>query len=76
MVKNPADDAGGMRRRFSPWVEEFSGGGHDGPFQYSCLEKSLDRGAWWATVHGATKSDPTEATACRPTEQLSMLILY
>ena len=26
------------------------------PFQYSCLENSMDRGAWWATVHGATKS--------------------
>ena len=26
------------------------------PFPYSCLENSKDRGAWWATVHGATKS--------------------
>ena len=26
------------------------------PLQYSCLENSMDRGAWWATVHGATKS--------------------
>jgi len=25
-------------------------------FQYSCLENPLDRGAWWATVHGVTKS--------------------
>ena len=25
------------------------------PFQYSCLEKSMDREAWWATVHGMTK---------------------
>ena len=24
--------------------------------QHSCLEKSKDRGAWWATVNGATKS--------------------
>ena len=24
--------------------------------QYSCLENSMDRGAWWATVHGAEKS--------------------
>ena len=28
--------------------------------QYSCLENSIDRGAWWATVHGATNSDTTE----------------
>ena len=26
------------------------------PLQYSCLENSTDRGAWWATVHGVTKS--------------------
>ena len=26
------------------------------PLQYSCLEKSMDRGTWWATVHGVTKS--------------------
>ena len=28
------------------------------PFQYSCLENFMDRGAWWATVHGVTKSQP------------------
>ena len=32
------------------------GGGHGNPLQYSCLENSIDRGAWWATVHGVTKS--------------------
>ena len=26
------------------------------PLQYSCLENSMDRGAWWATVHGDAKS--------------------
>ena len=26
------------------------------PLQYSCLENSMDRGAWWATVHGIPKS--------------------
>ena len=26
------------------------------PFQYSCLGNPMDRGTWWATVHGATKS--------------------
>ena len=26
------------------------------PFQYSCLENSMDRGVWWAIVHGVTKS--------------------
>ena len=30
--------------------------GHGNPLQYSCLENSKNRGAWWATVHGVTKS--------------------
>ena len=34
-----------------------SPGGESGnPLQYSCLENPMDRGAWWATVHGDTKS--------------------
>ena len=32
------------------------GGGSGNPLQYSCLENSMDKGAWWATVHGVTKS--------------------
>ena len=32
------------------------GEGNGNPLQYSCLENSMDRGAWWATVHGVTKS--------------------
>ena len=32
------------------------GGGHYNPLQYSCLENPMDRGAWWATIHGVTKS--------------------
>ena len=33
------------------------GEGNGNPLQYSCLENPMDRGAWWATVHGVTKSD-------------------
>ena len=32
------------------------GEGHGNPRQYSCLEKSMDRGALWAVVHGVPKS--------------------
>ena len=32
------------------------GGGNGSPFQYSRLENSMDRGAWWATVHGVASS--------------------
>ena len=33
------------------------GGGHGNPLQYSCLENPMDRGAWWAAVHGVTESE-------------------
>ena len=36
--------------------EDFPGGGHGHPLQYSCLENPMDRGAWQATVHGVAKS--------------------
>ena len=29
--------------------------GNSNPLQYSCLENTIDRGAWWASVHGVTK---------------------
>ena len=32
------------------------GEGNGNPLQYSCLENRMDRGAWWATVHGVAKS--------------------
>ena len=42
---------------YSPWGHKESpreGNGY--PLQYFCLENSMDRGAWWATVHGVTRS--------------------
>ena len=37
------------------------GEGNGNAIYYSCLENSMDRGAWWATVHGVTKElDTTE----------------
>ena len=44
------------RPRFDPWVGKTSGKGNGYSFQYSCLENSMDRGAWHSTVHKVTKS--------------------
>ena len=35
------------------------GGGKGNPVQYSCLENPMDRGVWWATVHGGHKESDT-----------------
>ena len=63
MVKNPPASAGDVRDMGSnPGLGRSPGGGNGNPLQYSCLENSLDRGAWQATVHGVTESDMTEHT--------------
>ena len=38
------------------YMQSISGEGNGNPLQYSCLENAMDRGAWWATVRGVTKS--------------------
>ena len=44
-----------------PGLGRSPGGGNGNPLQYSCLENSIDKETWWATVHGVTKeSDITE----------------
>ena len=37
-----------------PWIEATEGNGS--PLRYSCLENPMDRGAWWAAVHGVARS--------------------
>ena len=39
-----------------PGLGRYPGEGNSYPLQYSCLENPMDRGAWWAIVHGITKS--------------------
>ena len=43
--------------------EDSPGEGNGNPLQYSCLEKSMDRGTWWAAVHGVAKSRPRLSTS-------------
>ena len=57
MVKNPPANAGATGDGNSILVLRRShGGGNGNPLQYSCLEHSMDRGIWWATDPGLTKS--------------------
>ena len=57
MVKNPLASVGDIRDvGLIPGSGRSPGGGHGNPFQYSCLENPIDRGAWQATVHSVTKS--------------------
>ena len=43
-----------------PALGRSPGEGKGYPLQYSCLENSMDRGAWWATLHGTAELDVTE----------------
>ena len=57
MVKNPPANGGDVRDRGSVLRSGRSpGAGHGNPLQYSCLENPMDKGAWQAAVHRATKS--------------------
>ena len=53
MVKNPPANAGDPGS--TPGWERSPEEGNGYPLQYSCLENSMDRGTWQATVHGVTK---------------------
>ena len=57
MVKNPPANAGdAWDLVWIPGWRRFPGGRNGNLLQYSCLENSMDRGDWQATVHGVTKS--------------------
>ena len=57
VVKNPPASSGDVRDvGLILGLGRFPGVGNGNPLQYSCLENPTDRGDWWATVHGVTKS--------------------
>ena len=60
MVKNLPATAGDIRESRDmgsiPGSGRFPEGGHGNPLQYSCVENSMDIGAWQTTVYGVTKS--------------------
>ena len=57
VIKNVPTNAGDIRDVGSiPGSGRFPGEGNGDPLQYSCMENLMDSGAWWATVHGVSKS--------------------
>ena len=73
VVKNPPANAGDVRD--SGWIPGSgrSPGGEDGnPLQYSCLEKTMDRGAWQATVHGVAKSQTPLSDEAHSTHRIGI----
>ena len=57
-----------------PTLGSSPGGGNGDPFQYSCLENSMNRGAQGVTVHGITMSDLTEKVCITHAQILSQLL--
>ena len=55
-TESPCQCSRCKRCGFNPWIGKIPWRGNGNPFQYSCLENSMDSGAWWATVHGVSKS--------------------
>ena len=63
VVKNLPANAGNARDTGSiPGLGSSPGEGNGNPLQYSCLGNPMDRGAWWATIRGVTKSQTRLST--------------
>ena len=60
VVKNPSTNAGDVSS--VPKSERSPGEGNGNPLQYFCLENSMNRGDWQATVHEVAESDKTKST--------------
>ena len=57
MTKNlPANSGDAGDADLIIWLVRSTGARNDSPLQYSCRDKSMDRAAWWATVHWVAKS--------------------
>ena len=70
VVKNLPDNAGDKRD-----IGLIPGSGNPpeegNPLQYSCLENSMDRGAWWAAVHRVTKRKEDLCLECGTVTQFT-----
>ena len=63
VAENPPANAGDVGDAcLIPESGRSPGGRNSNPLQYSCLDNTLDRGAWWATVHGVARARHDQAT--------------
>ena len=74
MVKNLPAKGGDMSS--IPGLGRSLGGGNGNPLQYSCLENSMDRGAWRATVHGVAKDWAQLSLHAPPKLLVSVFLIY
>ena len=59
-----------------PGLGRSPGKGNGNPLQSSCLENSMERGAWWATVHGVAELDMTEQLTLSQTLRSSQKYVF
>ena len=71
LVKNPLANEGDIRDAAGsiPELGRYPGEGNGYPLKYSCLENSMDRGIWQATVHGIAKELDTLDLATKRQQQ-------
>ena len=50
------------------------GEGNENPLQYSCLENPMERGGWWAILHGVTKESDTTSVQFSSVSQLCLTL--
>ena len=71
MVKNlPANEGDAKDAGSVPGSERSPGEENGNPLQYSCLENPMDRGVWWATVHGLQRIGNDLSTEYTGTHQI------
>ena len=72
VVKNPPASAGDTGS--IPGLGRNPGEGHGNPLQYSCLENPMNRGAWWAAVHGSQRLGHDWCLSTHSTEHVRFVV--
>ena len=77
VVKNPPANARDAREVGSiPGLGRRPGEGNGNPLHYSCWEKSMGRGTWWAIVHEVTKSQTQRSTHTQQSRNFHSLVVW